>query len=75
MKVEGTVITSSPGPTPRARSASHNASVPLPTPAAQRVLQKAANSFSKASTKGPPANAPAATTSPMASRIPPRIGS
>ena len=46
MKVLGTVITSSPGPTPDASSASQSASVPLPTPIACSQLQYAAKSSS-----------------------------
>ena len=57
MKLLGTVMTSSPGPTPRASRLSQRASVPLPTPSACRVWQKAANSVSNRATNGPPANA------------------
>ena len=49
---EGTT-TSSPGPTPMARSASVIASVPLPTPIACGAPMYAASSASKASTSGP----------------------
>ena len=66
MKVEGTVITSSASPTPRASRASQMASVPLPTPTAYLEPQKAANDFSNFSTKGPPAKAVLSITSLMA---------
>ncbi len=49
---EGTT-TSSPGPTPRARSAIASASVPLATPTQCSAPIQAANSDSKASTSGP----------------------
>ena len=66
MKVFGTVTTSSPGPTPRASSDNHRASVPEPTPTAKRELQKAENSSSNRATNGPPANAPEVITSSKA---------
>src|ERR1017187_2002050 len=71
----GTVMTSSPGPMPRARRASQRASVPLPTPTAWAVRQKKANSSSKRATTGPPAKALLSITSLMAARSSARIGS
>jgi len=66
MKVEGAVMTSSASPMPRASRASQIASVPLPTPAQYFASQKAANSFSNRSTKGPPAKAVASRTASIA---------
>ena len=57
MKVLGTVMTSSPGPTPSASSAIQRASVPLPTPTHSVHPQKGAKAFSNSATKGPPAKA------------------
>ena len=75
MKVLGTVITSSPSPTPMARRISPRASVPLPTPMAWRTPQNSANSASKRSTNGPPEKAVASSTCWMASPISPRMDS
>ena len=52
MKVLGTVMTSSPGPTPSASRAIQRASVPLPTPTASGQPQKGAKSFSNFCHKG-----------------------
>ena len=52
-KVNGLVITSSPGPMPKARSASTRASVPLATATAWRTPTQSAASASKARTLGP----------------------
>src|SRR5437660_5270717 len=57
MNVLGTVMTSSPGPMPPAKSDSQRASVPLPTPIACWQSQYDANSCSNFSTNGPPAKA------------------
>ena len=54
--VNGTVITSSPGPTPAASSDRCSALVPLLTPIASDVWQNAAKCFSKATTAGPRMN-------------------
>ena len=69
MNVLGTVITSSPGPMPKARRASQSASVPLPTPTACGQSQYAAKSVSNPTTNGPPAKAPLSMTSWMAALI------
>src|SRR4030067_446388 len=58
MKVLGTVITVSPCLTPAAIRANLSASVPLATPIQYCASQKAAKSFSKPSTLGPPMNLP-----------------
>ena len=52
-KVNGTVITSSPAPTPAASSERWSALVPLLTPIASEVWQNLAKSSSKAVTAGP----------------------
>src|SRR5699024_5600683 len=49
---EGT-ITSSPGPTPRARSPISTASSPVPTPTQSSAWHSSANSLSNAVTSGP----------------------
>ncbi len=56
-------ITSPPGPTPTARSASSSASVPLATPMQCADPTNAAYSSSNRLTAGPPTNAVAANTS------------
>ncbi len=61
--------TSSPGPTPIARSAIVSASVPLATPIACRVPQYAANSASKPETSGPRMKRPESTTRAIAASI------
>ena len=53
MKVLGVVITSSPGPIPRAFMETYNASVPLPTPTAYFVPHFLATYFSNSATSGP----------------------
>ena len=58
IKVLGTVMTSSPGPTPVAMRAKRRASVPELTPMQYLLSQKAANSSSKPATLGPPMNMP-----------------
>src|SRR5271166_953186 len=63
MNVFGTVMTSSPGPTPKAKRLSQSASVPLPTPIACGQSQYAAKSASNRATNGPPAKAPSSMTS------------
>src|ERR1039457_6083277 len=52
-KVNGVVITSSPGPIPAASNARCNALVPEFTPTASAAPQYPANSFSNAATSGP----------------------
>src|SRR5262249_4813043 len=56
MNVNGTVITSSPGFTPAASSASVSASVPFPTPMQCAAPQNLANSRSKEATSSPRMN-------------------
>ena len=70
---EGTT-TSSPGPTPMARSAIVIASVPLATPIACSTPSSCANSVSNAATFGPRMNAELSTTSLIAARISARSG-
>ncbi len=53
MNVFAAVMTSSPGPTPNARSASSMAARPVPTEIAWRVPMSAAYSASNCSTAGP----------------------
>ena len=53
MNVCAGTTTSSPGPMSQARSVIFSASRPLPTPIAERVPQKAANSSSKRSSSSP----------------------
>src|SRR6478735_3643439 len=55
-KVKGTVMTSSPGPTPAARSARCKALVPEFSAIHSLVPQYAANSFSNCATSGPSTN-------------------
>ena len=75
MKVFGTVITSSPGPTPEASRASQRASVPLPTPMAVLALAIGREMLLQIrSTNGPPAKAPQSITSPIAASISLRRG-
>src|SRR5450755_1650967 len=52
-KLNGVVITASPGPTPAASRAKQRASVPEEQPTATAASVKDAISFSKASTSGP----------------------
>ena len=61
-KVNGTVTTSSPGPTPAASSARWSALDPLLTPMACPTPQAAANSASKANTSSPSTYWPEAST-------------
>jgi hypothetical protein len=65
--VKGTVMTSSPGPTPRASSARCSALVPELTPTASATPQQAANARSKAATSGPRTNWPLPSTRSTAS--------
>src|SRR5690606_26957619 len=72
-KVKGVVITSSPGPIPRASSVRTRASVPLATPTPWAAPQRAATSSSRACTSGPriyrpPSNTPSTAFS-TSSRI------
>ena len=62
-KVKGVVITSSPLSTPRTFKLKKRASVPLPTPIACFVPQRAAYSFSTSSTVLPRVKSPLITTS------------
>src|SRR5579859_5534882 len=66
--VNGTVMTSSPGPMPAARSARCSALVPVFTPTAYWASDYAANSSSKALTFGPRTKCCDSRTSSMASR-------
>jgi hypothetical protein len=53
MKVLAGISTSSPGPSPAARSTSSRASVPLPTPRQCATPVKEAKARSKVATSGP----------------------
>ena len=71
-KLNGVVMTSSPGPTFNAISASNNASEPEAQPIASFVWQYAATSASRAATSGPITNCCVSKTRSTASahRIP-----
>jgi len=69
MKVKGVVMTSSPVPIPRARSASSRASVPLATPTACGTPWYRATSASSADTLGPSINWVLSSTSRTAASI------
>ena len=60
--VNGTVMTSSPGPTPAASRDRCSALVPLLTPIASAVWQKAAKLFSNDDTAGPRMNCASSRT-------------
>ena len=62
-KVLEVVMTSSPGPMPRAMNASQSASVPEFTPTASLALQYAASSFSNCLSFGPITKLPLSKTS------------
>jgi len=62
-KENGDVMTSSPGPIPRAISDTSNASVPEETPIACAVPTSRAKALSNASTAGPRTNRPVAKSS------------
>ena len=64
-----TVMTSSPGPTPHARSARWSASVPLPALTHSPTPAHAANSASNASVSGPSRYRPPASTRATAASI------
>src|SRR5438105_12012848 len=63
MKVNGLVMTSSPGPTPLARRARNSAAVPFEVATAKRAPLAAATESSKALTRAPWAKAPERITS------------
>src|SRR6476659_6282429 len=65
-------MTSSPGPTPSARSAISRASVPLATPMPWAVPTCSANTRSTSATRGPRMKRPESMTSPIARAICPR---
>ena len=67
--VNGTVMTSSPGPTPAASSDRCSALVPLLTPIASDVRQNVAKSCSKAATDGPRMNCALSKTRATAASI------
>ncbi len=66
---KGDVATSSPGPTPRAISATSRASVPEETPIACFTESLSASAFSKASCAGPITKRPEAKTPSTACAI------
>ncbi len=68
-KVNGVVITSSPGPMPRARRAITSASVPLFTPMACLTPRYAATSCSNRWTSSPMMKSVRSSTRPMAAMI------
>ena len=69
MNVWVQVMTSSPGPTPQASSASCSASVPLATVRQCGALQNAANSCSNSFTSSPRMKSPRAQTFAIAASI------
>ncbi len=73
-KLYGVVITSSPGLTPIAISATSSASVPDVTPMPNFACEYSATSFSSPSTSGPPMKCCASHTRSIAARISSRIG-
>ena len=62
MSLFGTVMTSSPGPIPRASSATLRAAVPELVPTAWGVPSQAANSVSNSGTSGPQSSSPRSIT-------------
>src|SRR3954470_5865271 len=75
MNVIGAVMTSSPAPTPRARSENHRESVPFATPMLNFVSQNFAYSSSNFVTNFPPAKAFSSMTALMAAITSWRMGS
>ena len=72
-KVSGAVITSSPGPTPQAKSAASRAVVPEERATAKRAPTRSAKASSKASTRGPVVSQPERSTSTTAATSSSRI--